>query len=169
VLATTVTDGRGRYSFNQLSGPAANPVNGSGVSATGTYNVVLVLPSGTRLVSPAPASILISRGGLNVTGVNFTISSDGTPSGGWGGSHGLGGRGKQFGEAQLGGPIGSVTTTQVSDHGANDAGPTGSTPTTATAATAVTLPASDIALQARHTTAALIGDDQSTDALSLRS
>jgi hypothetical protein len=169
VLATTVTDARGRYSFNQLSGPAANPDNGSGVSATGTYNVVLVLPSGARLTSPAPASILISRGGLNVTGVNFTISSGSTPSGDGGGSHGSGGRVKQFGEAQVGGATGTVTTTQVSDHEARDTGPAGSTPTTATPATTVTLPSGGVALAARHTAAALIGDDQGTDDLSQRS
>ncbi|HEX5271001.1 MAG TPA: peroxidase family protein, partial [Gemmataceae bacterium] len=81
VLATTVTDSRGNYSFNQLSGPSANPAIGSGVSATGYYQIVLVLPSGARLVSPAPGNILISRGGVNVTGVNFQIGSGG-------GSHG---------------------------------------------------------------------------------
>ena len=38
VLATTTTDSRGNYSFNQLSGPAANPENAPGVSGTGTYD-----------------------------------------------------------------------------------------------------------------------------------
>jgi hypothetical protein len=170
VLATAVTDSRGRYSFNQLSGPAANPVNGSGVSATGTYNVVLVLPSGARLTSPAPGSVLISRGGLNVTGVNFTISSDGhgSSSGGWNGSQGSGSGGKQFAAVQLDAGTGA-TTTQVSDRGARDTGSTASTPTAVTPATTVTLPSADVALQARHTAAALIGDDQSTDDLSQRS
>jgi hypothetical protein len=162
VLATTVTDSRGRYSFNQLSGPAANPENGSGVSATGSYSVVLVLPSGARLASPAPASILISRGGLTVAGVNFTISSGNTPPGGGSGSHGSGGSGKQFDAVRLGGATGS-TTAQVSDRGARETGPTGSTPTAATPATTVTLPATGVALPARHTKAALIGDDQRAD------
>lgn len=76
VLATTVTNAQGRYSFNQLSGPSGNPAIASGVSATGLYNIVLVLPSGERLISPAPGNILISRGGVNVTGVNFVIASN---------------------------------------------------------------------------------------------
>ena len=42
VLATTTTNSRGQYSFNQLSGPAANPVNAPGVSGTGDYDIVLV-------------------------------------------------------------------------------------------------------------------------------
>jgi hypothetical protein len=74
VLATTVTDRQGRYSFNQLSGPSGNLEIASGVSATGSYNVVLVLPSGAHLTTPLPNTILISRGGLNVTGVNFGVA-----------------------------------------------------------------------------------------------
>jgi hypothetical protein len=73
VLATTTTDSHGYYSFNQLSGPAANPVNASGVSGTGTYQVVLSLPSWLQQTSRGPSSILISRGGINVTGVNYSI------------------------------------------------------------------------------------------------
>ena len=73
VLATTTTNGRGQYSFNQLSGPAANPANASGVSGTGTYDIVLVLPSWLEQTSANPPSVLISRGGINVTGVNFNI------------------------------------------------------------------------------------------------
>jgi hypothetical protein len=72
VLATTTTDGRGHYSFNQLSGQAANVENASGVSGTGLYDVVLVLPSWLRQTTANPDSILISRGG-NVSGVNFGI------------------------------------------------------------------------------------------------
>jgi peroxidase len=75
VLATAVTNSQGRYSFNQQSGPSGSPTVGSGVSATGTYQVVLVLPNGTRLVSPAPDAITISRGDTNVTGVNFILDS----------------------------------------------------------------------------------------------
>ena len=44
VLATTATNSRGRYTFNQQSGPAANPANAPGVSETGFYRVVLVAP-----------------------------------------------------------------------------------------------------------------------------
>ncbi len=42
IVATTRTDFYGRYAFNQLSGPAANREDGSGISATGNYTVVLV-------------------------------------------------------------------------------------------------------------------------------
>jgi peroxidase len=73
VLATTTTNSRGQYTFNQLSGPAANPINTPGVSGTGSYDIVLVLPSWLEQTSPNPASVLISRGGVNVTGVNFNI------------------------------------------------------------------------------------------------
>jgi peroxidase len=76
VLATTVTDSQGRYSFNQLSGPSADPAIGSGVSTTGNYQIVLILPDGTRLVSPAPGLIPISHGDTNVTGVNFILDSN---------------------------------------------------------------------------------------------
>lgn len=76
VLATTTTGSHGYYSFNQLSGPAANPENASGVSGTGTYNVFLVLPSWLEQTSSNPGGILISRGGMNVTGMNFNIGID---------------------------------------------------------------------------------------------
>jgi hypothetical protein len=75
VLATTVTDRNGRYTFNQLGGPSNNPEVASGVSATGTYEVVLVLPSGVQQTSASPAPVVISRGGTNVTGVDFTVTS----------------------------------------------------------------------------------------------
>jgi peroxidase len=83
ILATTVTNRFGAYNFNQLSGPAANVENGSGVSATGDYLVRLVLPSGAKQVSPNPPTIQITRGGTQVRGVNFALASNG--NGGWGG------------------------------------------------------------------------------------
>ena len=64
VLATTVTDRRGRYSFNQLSG----------VSGTGDYTVTLVVPGGYSQTSTNPSAILISRGDTNVGGVNFVLA-----------------------------------------------------------------------------------------------
>jgi peroxidase len=73
VLATTLTNARGQYSFNQLSAPAANPENASGVSGTGYYQVVLALPPGYVQTTKNPEPILISRGGLNVSGVNFVV------------------------------------------------------------------------------------------------
>jgi len=73
VLATTTTDRQGHYTFNQLSGPAANPENNPGLSATGEYNIVLVLPSWLKQTTSNPSSVLISRGGTHVNGVNFGI------------------------------------------------------------------------------------------------
>jgi hypothetical protein len=73
VLATTRTDSRGRYSFNQLSGPAANAELASGASAVGTYKVVLVLPSGSKQIAPDPRAVVITRGGTRVAGVNFSL------------------------------------------------------------------------------------------------
>ena len=75
ILATTTTNSRGQYTFNQQSGPAANPVNSPGVSETGFYRVVLVPPASLHQVSPNPRSILISRGGINVSGVNFVVAN----------------------------------------------------------------------------------------------
>ncbi|HEX3313754.1 MAG TPA: peroxidase family protein [Gemmataceae bacterium] len=71
IVATTVTNVRGQYSFNQ-------PASGAGVDSTGTYNVILVLPAGLQQTSADPAAILISRGGQNVSGVNFTVSNSAT-------------------------------------------------------------------------------------------
>ena len=73
ILATTTTGHDGQYSFNQLSGPAANVENSAGVSGTGTYEIVLSLPSWLEQTGPSPGSIPITRGGQNVTGVNFNI------------------------------------------------------------------------------------------------
>jgi hypothetical protein len=64
ILATTVTDFAGRYSFNQLSG----------VSGTGTYQVALVLPSWVQQTTPNPSDVLVTRGDTNVQGVNFGVS-----------------------------------------------------------------------------------------------
>jgi hypothetical protein len=64
VLATTVTDSKGHYSFNQLNG----------VSGTGDYTVRLVVPAGDKQTSANPGTILISRGDVNVTGVNFSVA-----------------------------------------------------------------------------------------------
>jgi hypothetical protein len=65
VLATTVTNSSGNYSFNELNG----------IGGTGAYSVILVVPSGLVQTSKNPASILISRGDLNVTGVDFILAT----------------------------------------------------------------------------------------------
>jgi hypothetical protein len=65
VLATTVTNSSGDYTFNQLNG----------IGGTGDYTVRLVVPSGYSQVSRNPSTILISRGDLNVGGVDFVLTS----------------------------------------------------------------------------------------------
>ena len=75
VVATTRTDGRGQYSFNQLSGPAASPTITPGLSSTGIYTVSVIAPRGTKQVSLSPGEILISRGDTRLNGVNFTLAS----------------------------------------------------------------------------------------------
>ena len=74
VFATTKTDRFGRYSFNQLSGPASNPDNSPGVSAVGSYQVVLVLPAGMRQSSPSPTPILVTNGNTNVSEIDFSVA-----------------------------------------------------------------------------------------------
>jgi hypothetical protein len=64
VLATAVTDDKGRYSFDQLTG----------LNGTGIYTVRLVLPTGFTQTSTNPSSILISRGDLNRSGVDFVVA-----------------------------------------------------------------------------------------------
>lgn len=74
VVATTQTNSNGQFLFTQLSRPAANLENGSGLSATGYYSVELVLPSGLNQTTSNPAPMLISRGGLLISGVNFGVA-----------------------------------------------------------------------------------------------
>jgi hypothetical protein len=84
VLATTRTDIFGNYTFNQLSGPAANVENGSGVSATGDYSVVLVLPSFLHQTTANPAPTDVTRGDTNVSGQDFGVDfSVFGPGGSW--------------------------------------------------------------------------------------
>ena len=66
LLATTVTDRQGRYSFDQLTG----------VAGTGTYTVSIVVPYGFTETSSKPVSdsVEITKGGLIVAGVNFTLT-----------------------------------------------------------------------------------------------
>jgi hypothetical protein len=67
VLATTVTDSKGRYHFDQQNG----------LSATGTYLVSVVVPSGLTQVSPNPSPITISRGDVHRAGVDFLLAGPG--------------------------------------------------------------------------------------------
>ena len=73
VLATTRTNAFGRYTFTQQSGPSGNQEIAPGVSATGDYQIVLVLPSFLQQTTANPSPVHISRGGVNVTGVDFGI------------------------------------------------------------------------------------------------
>ena len=73
ILATTVTNAHGQFSFNQLSGPASDPENSAGVSGTGFYEIVVVIPPLMGAYGKAPAPILISNSGMNVTGINFEL------------------------------------------------------------------------------------------------
>jgi len=80
ILATTRTGLLGRYTFNQLSGPAASALNAPGVSATGDYDIVLVLPSFLKQTS-GPGTIEITRGGTHVTDADFDLGLTGLLSG----------------------------------------------------------------------------------------
>jgi hypothetical protein len=78
VVATTVTNRRGNYSFNQLSTGNADVVDSPGLSATGKYQIVVVPPTGRT--APAAATIQITRGDTNLNGVNFSLASRMIPS-----------------------------------------------------------------------------------------
>jgi hypothetical protein len=73
ILATTRTDMFGNYNFTQLSGPSANQETASGVSATGDYQIILILPTFLKQTSSTPRPIHLSRGGIDVDGVNFGV------------------------------------------------------------------------------------------------
>ncbi len=75
VLATTGTNAQGQYSFSELSGPSNSPEVTPGISATGVYRVVLVVPAGMKQASANPAAILIGRGDTHVGGINFTLTA----------------------------------------------------------------------------------------------
>ena len=84
ILAVTKTDSHGDYSFNQLSEPSSNPEIAPGVSATGWYEVVPVLPSGMKIAAANVNTngILISRGDTAVNNVNFVMEPPRLASGG---------------------------------------------------------------------------------------
>jgi hypothetical protein len=76
VLATTVTDSRGNYRFD----------NFHGIGGTGNYTVRLVVPPGFTQTSANPSTILISRGDVNVNDVDFSLTTarTDTSASGWG-------------------------------------------------------------------------------------
>lgn len=73
VLATTTTNSHGQYTFNQLSGPAADVANASGTSGTGQYRVVLVVSAGSGTTRVASHTVTITVGGTNIDGIDFTL------------------------------------------------------------------------------------------------
>jgi peroxidase len=73
ILATTTTGRDGAYSFNQLSTGNTNPELTPGVSGTGTYQIVVVLPSFLQQVGQGPGTITVTRGGQNFNNVNFEV------------------------------------------------------------------------------------------------
>jgi hypothetical protein len=68
LLATAVTDGQGHYRFD----------NFNGIDGTGQYQVRLVVPAGFTQTSANPATISISRGDINVSGVSFSLARTGS-------------------------------------------------------------------------------------------
>ena len=64
VVATTITDQNGRYSFTDQTG----------IPGTGNYTVSLVLHSGYIQTSKNPGTISLSRGNLNIDGMNFGVA-----------------------------------------------------------------------------------------------
>jgi hypothetical protein len=64
VIATTTTDSRGHYEFD----------NFKGISGTGTYRVSLIVPPGEQQTTANPAPMVISRGSVDVDGVDFGIA-----------------------------------------------------------------------------------------------
>jgi hypothetical protein len=72
VLATTKTDLFGHYTFTDQSGPSNNPEIAAGASATGDYQVVLILPSYLKQTA-GPDTIHLSRGGQDIDNQDFGV------------------------------------------------------------------------------------------------
>jgi hypothetical protein len=73
VVATTTTGRGGIYTFNQLSTGASSVESQQGLSAVGTYQVVVVLPSFLKQVGQGPGSMTVTRGGQTFDNVNFEV------------------------------------------------------------------------------------------------
>ncbi|HEV7999220.1 MAG TPA: peroxidase family protein [Planctomycetaceae bacterium] len=73
VVATTTTGHGGRYSFNQLSNGSSTVESQVGLSAVGTYQVVVALPSFLKEVGDGPGTITVTRGGQTFPDVNFEV------------------------------------------------------------------------------------------------
>jgi peroxidase len=99
LLATTTTDSSGHYRFDQQSG----------MSATGYYTVSLVLPDGMTQTTRSPGAMLISRGDMSLSGVNFGVARSGHSGDFGAGGHFGGGPG---GGASADAPSGSQSAEQ---------------------------------------------------------
>jgi hypothetical protein len=70
VISTTTTDSFGRYSFTDQTG----------IPGTGNYTVSIVLPAGYTQTSKNHGPISLSRGNLDIDGVNFGVAMAPTPA-----------------------------------------------------------------------------------------
>jgi peroxidase len=79
ILATTTPNAKGQYTFDQLSGPSTNAADTPGVSATGTYQIIIIPPTGLKQTSPTPPAIPITKGDANIHNINFTLTTTTSP------------------------------------------------------------------------------------------
>jgi hypothetical protein len=63
VVATTTTDGNGRYGFTDQTG----------IPGTGKFSVSIVLPGGDQLTTKASVNVNLTRGGLDYDAVDFGV------------------------------------------------------------------------------------------------
>jgi hypothetical protein len=64
VVATTTTDSNGHYVFTDQTG----------IPGTGNFTVAIVPPSFLHQTTPNPATIHLSRGGLDIDGIDFGVN-----------------------------------------------------------------------------------------------
>lgn len=85
VVATTVTDRNGRYVFTEQSKGAASDTLTPGLSSSGSYSTVMILPPNTVAQGAATRAFAIQSGDANVQGLDFAFASKPGPGGGPGG------------------------------------------------------------------------------------
>jgi hypothetical protein len=64
VVATTTTNTRGQYSFNQLTG----------LAGTGTYTISIDVPTGTKPITPPSITKSVSAGSQALNGLSFLLA-----------------------------------------------------------------------------------------------
>jgi hypothetical protein len=101
VIATQVTDVTGEYDFTDLTG----------IPGTGHFTVKVVVPAGftqnATQVAHNPGDILLSRGGLDITGQNFALLPLSGGAGGGAGGAAPGGLSLGFGPSPSGVEVGN--------------------------------------------------------------